>query len=111
MRSANEIAAKLLNSNFLAQALPAAQAATALADWEAEGGAMVDSLRMLHGESQVAESHSDELLAVGSLSGRGSTFPFSNARYRTDRLEGLAHCPLKPYQFEETHVTGAVLAH
>ena len=30
MLSANEIAAKLLNSNFLAQALPGAQAATAL---------------------------------------------------------------------------------
>ena len=62
MRSADEIAAKLLIGNFVAQEPPAAHAATALAGWEAEGGALLDSLQMLHGGSQVAESDTDELL-------------------------------------------------
>ena len=48
-----------MNSHLVGQAPPAAQAATPLADWEAEGGARLDSLRRLHGQNQ---SHSDELL-------------------------------------------------
>ena len=44
-----------MNSHLVGQAPLAAQAATALADWEAEGGALLDSLRMLHGQESVAQ--------------------------------------------------------